>query len=84
MKRSKPKNRKLFASSGGSHSLRGGVDEYLAWLLVTNHSERTVMFREEVFNAQCCFGFFLHTSAERNFLLSKRPRLSASRENEFA
>ncbi len=52
MKRSKPKNRKLFPSSGGSHSLRGGVDEYLAWLLVTNHSERTVMFREEVFNAQ--------------------------------
>lgn len=49
MKRSKPKNRKLFASSGDSHSLRGGVDEYLTWLLVTNHSERTVMFREEVF-----------------------------------
>jgi integrase/recombinase XerD len=49
MKRAKPKNRKLFASSGDSHSLRGGVDEYLTWLLVTNHSERTVMFREEVF-----------------------------------
>jgi integrase/recombinase XerD len=47
MRRARPRNRKHFG--GDSHSLRGCADDYLSWLLVTNHSEKTVAFREEVY-----------------------------------
>lgn len=48
MRRPRPRNRKHFG--GDSHSLRGCADDYLTWLLVTNHSEKTVAFREEVYS----------------------------------
>jgi len=47
MKRPRPRSRKLFG--GDVHSLRCCVDDYLGWMLMTNHSEKTVEFREEVF-----------------------------------
>lgn len=47
MRRPVPWNRKHFG--GDSHSLRGCADDYLTWLLVTNHSEKTVAYREEVY-----------------------------------
>lgn len=47
MRRPTPRSRKLFC--GDVHSLRGCADDYLTWMLVTNLSERTVAYREEVY-----------------------------------
>ena len=43
--------RKVFSLGSSPHELRAGVDDYLTWMLVTNHSERTVHYREEVFGS---------------------------------